>query len=71
MNHLLTTDSPAVIDEGQLVTEGVRYGVVIDLTIYRQLRCALSREGHQPKDIVVPGKKMRACTRCGVRWTVS
>lgn len=61
----------AIVRDPGWEANGQRIGVVLDLGAYRMAKCAQSSEGHQPRDIAVPGRKIKACTRCGMRWQVS
>lgn len=58
----------AVKDEGNEIAPGVYVGVVIDLTSYRIIRCGQRTQHKNTRVIVVPGRKLRHCRDCGVRF---
>jgi hypothetical protein len=59
---------PALKNPGTEVAPGVFVGQVIDLTAYRQIKCGQSQDGHKRRRIVVPGRTIMCCTKCGLRW---
>jgi len=62
---------PAVKSPGLEIAPGVFVGQVIDLTVYRQVKCAKTQGGHKARRITVPGRSLMCCTRCGLRWAAS